>query len=47
MKNFYDFVNKLKTAPPNNCKMTPLNVKSLLTNIPVQDAIYCLGRRLQ
>ena len=47
MKNSYDFVDKLKLISPSNYTVFYLDVKSLFTNIPIQEALDCLEKRLR
>ena len=47
VKNSYDFMDKLKLVSPSNCTVLFLNVKSLLTNVPIQGALDCLEKSLR
>ena len=47
MKNTYDFVDKHKLISPLNYTMLSLYVKSLFTNVPFQEMLECLVKRLR
>ena len=47
VKHSYDFVDKLKFISPSNYTKLSLDVKSLFTNVPVQEALDCLEKRLR